>query len=145
MVYASEVTLRDLEAVQGLLATPILLQERIDVRYEARVTVVGRAIFTAFVRTPQDAPIDWRRGLGTYSEFSQGELPNVVAARLLAVMDRLGLVYGAVDLALSSSGDYVFFEINPSGAYGWIEDELDYNISSSLARILLRCPSTSHR
>ena len=47
------------------------------------------------------------------SAITPVDLPDAVTAALLALMRRLGLWYGAIDLRRAPDGDYVFLEINP--------------------------------
>jgi hypothetical protein len=49
--------------------------------------------------------------------------PNDVADKLRALMRRLGLVYGAIDLRLTEDGRYVFLEINPAGQFLYVEQQ----------------------
>jgi glutathione synthase/RimK-type ligase-like ATP-grasp enzyme len=46
------------------------------------------------------------------------------------------LQFGAIDMAITPEGDYVFFEINPSGQYLWIEDLTKAPISEAIAELL---------
>jgi glutathione synthase/RimK-type ligase-like ATP-grasp enzyme len=65
-------------------------------------------------------------------------LPSAIQAKLLALMDRLGLVFGCVDIILTPAGEYVFLEVNPSGQWGWIEDKTGMPITSALVDLLLK-------
>jgi D-alanine-D-alanine ligase-like ATP-grasp enzyme len=61
------------------------------------------------------------------------DLPNDVSDKLRALMRRLGLVYGAIDLRLSEDGRYVFLEINPAGQFLYVEEQTGQPITSALA------------
>ena len=50
----------------------------------------------------------------------------------MALVRRLGLRYGAIDLILTPEGDYVFLEINPNGQWQWIEEPTGLPITSAL-------------
>ena len=51
-------------------------------------------------------------------------------------MDALHLSFGAIDLIQTTSGDYLFLEVNPSGQWLWLDDMLDFGISDSIAEWL---------
>ena len=52
-------------------------------------------------------------------------------------MSELGLVFGAVDLICTPSGEYVFLEVNPGGEWGMLERDLGLPISEAIAEALL--------
>ena len=52
-------------------------------------------------------------------------------------MSELGLVFGAVDLIRTPSGEHVFLEVNPSGEWGMLERDLGLPISEAIAEALL--------
>ena len=114
---------------------PVIFQEFIPAVRDLRVTVVGREIFTAEIDSTQAAyPFDVRMDMTVPCE--PHTLPEDVCAGLLALMDRLGLEYGAIDMRLTPEGRYVFLEINPAGQYLYIEKLTDLPISHALARHL---------
>src|SRR3546814_18770386 len=49
--------------------------------------------------------------------YEKHDLPEPVSRKLLDLMDRLGLEYGAIDLRLTPGGDYGFYEVNPAGQF----------------------------
>ena len=53
-------------------------------------------------------------------------------------MRALGLEYGAIDMKLTSHGQYYFLEINPAGQVLFIEKLARLPISQALARHLLQ-------
>jgi glutathione synthase/RimK-type ligase-like ATP-grasp enzyme len=60
-----------------------------------------------------------------------------VATAIKALMSKLGLVYGAIDLIRTPNNDYVFLEVNPGGEWGMLERDLNYPISEAIADALL--------
>ncbi|HKR48207.1 MAG TPA: hypothetical protein VJT72_01285 [Pseudonocardiaceae bacterium] len=44
--------------------------------------------------------------------------------------------FGAFDFAVTTTGEWIMFECNPFGQYGWLEDALDLPITSALADLL---------
>jgi glutathione synthase/RimK-type ligase-like ATP-grasp enzyme len=106
----------ELDKLDQVRLAPVIFQEYIEAAADLRVTVVGRKIFAASICAREtDYPVDFRMALGQ-ARTEPAELPPPVAAKLLALMDRLGLVYGAIDLR-KTEGDYVFLEINTAGEF----------------------------
>lgn len=55
-------------------------------------------------------------------------LSDAVRRQCVALMGRLGLVFGCADLLVTPEGDYVFLEVNPQGQWVWLQEahpELD--------------------
>ena len=51
-------------------------------------------------------------------------LPEQVEASLLRLMDRFGINFASLDMILTPEGEFVFLELNPNGAWLWLEFEL---------------------
>lgn len=52
-------------------------------------------------------------------------------------MDRLGLIYGAIDIRRTAKGEHFFLEINPAGQYLWVEIDTKMKISDKIAKELI--------
>jgi glutathione synthase/RimK-type ligase-like ATP-grasp enzyme len=140
VVFTSLVSPADLDDLDGLSACPMTFQERVPKALELRVTIVGRRVLTASVDSQAlaGAQLDWRReGAALETRWRNDRLPPVVEERLLQLMDRLGLNYGAADFILTPDGRHVFLEVNPSGEYCWLERPADLPISCAIADVLL--------
>lgn len=118
---------------------PMVFQERLAKRRELRVTVAGRRVFTAELDSAAipGAEIDWHREpertLGAWRECA---LDADTETRLLALLDELGLQYGAFDLVHTHDERLVFLEVNPGGQYHWLEAHAGLPISVALAEVL---------
>ena len=73
-------------------------------------------------------------------KYEPHDRPPEVAAKLRELMQRLGLVYGAIDLRLTPEGQYVFLEINPAGQFLYVEVRDGQPIAAALAKALLERP-----
>lgn len=60
-------------------------------------------------------------------------LPQSVLDKLRQLMDRLHLAFGCIDLIKTPAGEYVFLEVNPSGQWLWLDDQLGLGISAAVA------------
>lgn len=139
VVFTNPVSDADLADLEGLELCPMTFQERIDKALELRVTVVGRQVFAASIDSQASprARHDWRRdGAAMVADWRRYELPAEVAARTLALMDRLDLTYGACDFIVTPDGRHVFLEVNPSGEFMWLVRHAGLPIAEAIADVL---------
>lgn len=125
--------LADLEAVR---LAPVIFQEYIPAEVDLRITAVDGRFFTAAIHSQStDYPVDFRMSLGQ-AEVEPDSLPPEVEERLLALLDRLGLVYGAIDMRRTPAGDHVFLEVNTAGEFLFVEELTGQPIARALAEAL---------
>jgi len=106
------------EIDEVLSACPMIYQERLDIVDELRVTVFGGTIFTG--RQPRS-----RESARGYSdirlESRDSMIPAVLAThtkdKLIQLVERLGLLFAAIDIAVCRNGDFVFLECNEAGQF----------------------------
>ncbi len=128
----------EMEMLDAVRVAPVIFQEYIEAEADLRVTIVGDRIFPAAIDArATDYPVDFRMSLGQASTTAT-DLPADVEARLRALMDRLGLVYGAIDLRRTPAGDHVFLEVNTAGEFLFIEQRTGQPITQALADWLVR-------
>jgi glutathione synthase/RimK-type ligase-like ATP-grasp enzyme len=125
---------------------PVVFQENMAKRLEMRVTVVGEQVFAAEIRSPEHfrTGTDWRhyQEFGCEGFYAVHSLPADVSQRCVRLCQELGLCYGAIDLILTPTGEYVFLEVNPGGQWGWIEEFTGLPISEAVARLLMDAAAT---
>lgn len=94
-------------------SAPATIQQALTKKLDIRVTVVGKHVFAAAI-TADGLPIvgDWRERKQS-ANFSRFPLPSETADKCRALVEALGLMFGAIDLALCE-GQYYFLEINPT-------------------------------
>jgi hypothetical protein len=134
-VYTSAVTDDDLAALGGLASCPMVFQERIAVGCELRIAYVGGRCFTGGLRPPAGAAPDWRRH-GDLA-WHPASLDDATTSAVRRLMERLGLVYGAIDLVRTPDDGIVFLEVNPAGEWGMLERALALPIGDALADALV--------
>jgi MvdC family ATP-grasp ribosomal peptide maturase len=138
-VHTSVVTKKDLDEGDLLRHSPMVFQELITKACELRIAVVGDKLFVGSIDT-RNSPrgqIDWRLASPDEARWELGQVPDQVATAIKALMSKLGLVYGAIDLIRTPDNDYVFLEVNPGGEWGMLERDLNYPISEAIADALL--------
>ncbi len=136
-LYTTVIEAADLQDDRGLTLCPPLFQERIPKAEELRVIAVDDHLFCGAVR-PQAGTgrvDDWRPQAGL--AWTPAQLPEAVATRLLALMRRLGLRYGAADFIHTPDDDWVFLEVNACGEWGMLQRDLGLPIADALAEALL--------
>lgn len=122
-VPTTRISLADLDDEIAIRACPMIYQVEVRKEVEYRLVVMGADMMVVEIdsqRLPA-AQLDWR-GSVRRLEIRQRPCPERLRVQAAAFMRRAGLVFGSFDLALSPTGDIVFFEINPQGQFLWIEE-----------------------
>jgi hypothetical protein len=135
-LYTSPVDAPLLARLDDLLRYPGIFQERLVPTTEARITVVGEQAFAARVGVGLEHTVDWRRALHTGVECTSAHVADTVLDAAISTVNALGLRFGAVDLIETASG-YQFLEVNPSGAFSWLEHDLGLPIAEAICDELL--------
>jgi len=127
-------TLANLDLIR---ITPGIFQERIEKAYELRVTVIGTRIFAVKIDSQALAETqrDWRHAQHDVA-YEPVILPDEIATKINAFMKSLELIYGAFDFIVAPDGRYVFLEVNPGGAYMWVEAATGLAITPAIADAL---------
>lgn len=131
----------DLDALDGLRHCPMVFQRYVPKAMELRVAWVDGQAFVGALDGAR-CGVDWR--YESTASWEPHALPEAVHRRLAALMARLGLRQGAIDLIVTPAGEYVFLEVNPSGEWGMLERELGLPIGEALADALLRLARERH-
>jgi glutathione synthase/RimK-type ligase-like ATP-grasp enzyme len=128
----------EMVAFERFGAEPYLLQELIPKSADVRVTVIGGRVFGTRIHSQDhaDARVDWRRVDPRQLHHEPVTLPPETATACVRLLEEFGLLFGAIDLAETNDG-YVFFEVNPSGQWAWIEKLTGQPLRSALADLLV--------
>ncbi|KVL88732.1 hypothetical protein WT02_14975 [Burkholderia stagnalis] len=126
----------ELELVDNVRYTPVIFQRYIEADVDLRITVIGNQIFTAAIHSQQTSyKFDFRMDIA-HARIEPVALPKNIEDRVLELMRRLGLVYGAIDMRRTPDGRYVFLEVNPAGQWLFTELPTGLLISQAIARTL---------
>lgn len=134
----------EVSVLDSVVYAPVIFQEFIPADLDLRITVIGEQIFPTAIDTRATAyQVDYRITMddGRVEPF---DLPDDVAGLLRSYLDRLGLVYGAIDMRLTPDGRFVFLEVNPSGQWRFMEERTGVPMTEAFARLLIahdRCES----
>jgi glutathione synthase/RimK-type ligase-like ATP-grasp enzyme len=112
---------------------PIFIQELITQKIDYRVTVIGNTLFPIKIKH-HGAGVegDWRK-IKFDLEYETFTLPEDVCDKLLKLMKMLRLEFAGIDLAISNDTIY-FIELNPTGEWGWLEQNTSTGISQEIIR-----------
>jgi glutathione synthase/RimK-type ligase-like ATP-grasp enzyme len=127
----------ELDMIENVRFAPVIFQEYIPIGVDLRITVVGDRLFAAAIHSlGTEYEVDFRMVM-TSARFEEVTLPPEVAEALHILMQRLGLVYGAIDMRLTPDGEYVFLEINPAGQWLFVEERTGQPITEALVDLML--------
>lgn len=132
----ARVTDDDLANMEGLPLAPMMFQELLAKELELRVTVIATEVFVAAV--PTGDAVDVRMDPSLIEGYRAYErLPEEVRARLLRLLDRLGLDFASVDLVKTRDDRWVLLEVNSTSYFDHIERAAGLPISGAVADLLL--------
>lgn len=103
----------------ALALCPGIYQPYIPKSREYRVTVIGGRMYTVAIRSSAgDARADWReQALSKQVGTEACELPQGIELAIAALMRKLDIVFGCVDLVVGTGGDTYFLEVNQCGEF----------------------------
>ena len=101
-----------------------------------RVHVVGDAVFATEISTEA---VDYRYASEeeTSMKMATIDLPPEVSARCLSLSQMLNLPLCGIDLKRTPDGDYYCFEVNPSPAYSFYQENTGQDIATAIVRYLM--------
>jgi hypothetical protein len=139
MRFTQAVSTRDVGYARRLRHSPMLFQANVPKRFELRITVVGASVLAAEIhsQSTRRTQVDWRHYDWGHTPYRPHNLPDAVETACLAMVERLGLRFGAIDMIVTPDDRYVFLEINPNGQWMWIEDETGLPISDAICDVLM--------
>jgi len=117
---------------------PTIFQEYIDKAYELRVTCAGDQIF--YCRIDSQATAESSEDFRFNARNLKHEIIECpeLEPMLKAYLKEFGLNFGCFDIAVTPSGEFVFFECNPNGQWLWIEELTGAPIGKAVADLLMK-------
>jgi hypothetical protein len=109
---------------------PTLFQKVVPgINYRAHV--IGKEVYT--VRIESDS-LDYRYGKTT---MMIEQLPADIAQKCINLTSALGLHFSGIDLMRTPDDEWYCFEVNPSPAYSYFQENSGLRISKALAKALI--------
>jgi glutathione synthase/RimK-type ligase-like ATP-grasp enzyme len=120
---------------EDMAAVPVTLQAALQDKLDLRATVVGDRLWCVAIRCGgEGVEGDWRLRKKDELAYEAYDLPPKIEALCHALMQRMDLVMGCIDLVIAD-GRAWFIEINPTGEWGWL-DTPDRPIARTIAEVL---------
>jgi glutathione synthase/RimK-type ligase-like ATP-grasp enzyme len=118
--------------------TMCMFQEYVEKAYEVRLTVIGNTYFPVIIdsQSMEATTVDWR-GENHLPYGSYKPLPDEIVQKTQRLLDKLEIVYAAVDFIVTPDGEFVFLEVNPGGQFMWMEFDLELDMSGVVADLLM--------
>jgi ATP-GRASP peptide maturase of grasp-with-spasm system len=139
-LYTSEATEEDIAALPATLF-PTLVQAMVEKAFEIRAFYLDGELYASaiFSQADEQTAVDFRR----YNRERPNRtvpftVPGEVATRLRALMERLELKTGSIDLIRTPGGRYLFLEVNPGGQFGMVSHPCNYGVEKKVAEYLIR-------
>lgn len=130
VVFTSEVGPEDVPgAVFG--KAPFLVQQRLMVDRHLRVVTVGDQVWACEL-DGTDRPLDWRADDDAHRSFTPVRSPSEAGPQALAIARALGCGFSSQDWAVAGGVAY-FLDLNPSGQWLFLPDEVAAAVTDALA------------
>lgn len=118
---------------------PVLLQNKVDKKYELRIFYLDGVCYTSAIFSQNDAQtkVDFRK----YNHDKPNRtvpynLPDDIADKIHRLMLRLGLKTGSIDMLVTMDKRYIFLEVNPVGQFGMVSAPCNYYLEQKVAERL---------
>ncbi|MFD4588271.1 ATP-grasp ribosomal peptide maturase [Streptomyces sp. NPDC058434] len=121
----------------SIRTTAHYFQEDIPKAYEVRLIAVGGRVFGGKLTTTSEAAgTDWRTDYD-HIEYDTVDVPDTIATAVRRFLASYGIAFGAFDFAVTPADKWVFFENNPAGTWGWVENRTGLPIAAAHAEYLM--------
>lgn len=138
LIYTNIVKAEDLKANDSEFEScPTLFQQFVSKECDVRITVIDDLIHAVELRASGDdgqQRCDIRRNNMIDVAYSEVELPSNVILLIRRLMNHYGLRFAAIDMAIDSDGNWIFFETNPNGQWAWMDISGGLNIAQSFVK-----------
>jgi glutathione synthase/RimK-type ligase-like ATP-grasp enzyme len=146
LIYTSRVLETHMGDLTDLKNCPTLFQQFVQKHSDVRITVVDNDIHAVELQAsdlPGEQRCDIRRNNMADVSYRSITLPSDIEGKIMRFMRHYGLRFGAIDMAISAQGDWVFFEVNPNGQWAWLDITAGTSIARSFASSFATNPSAN--
>jgi glutathione synthase/RimK-type ligase-like ATP-grasp enzyme len=144
-MYARDIETSRTDALQGLVAAPCVIQQKIQKVGEVRVTIFGDKVYA--VKLLPSSPALAQEDIHKGPLADVHKRPIVCAPsfeqRCHALVSMFKLRYAALDFLLASDGTEYFLEMNPDGDWCWLEPQTGLPLTSTMADYISRLVTAS--
>lgn len=117
---------------------PVILQERIDISEEIRITVVNQGVYPVRITASKykNNYSDLHKIEERFLNFEQIGLEKNLEKLCINLNREMGLLLSSIDLVVNKKGEIYFLEINPIGDWNWLEKHVDLGITDSVSELI---------
>lgn len=127
-IYGRKFKNEDYDLLNTLSASPVIFQELSKNLTEVRVTTFGDYCFGAIYNNKENE--DWHLDDMNKVELSEISVPKIIKDKCAAMLEALGLQYGAFDFFHDEDENkWTFIEVNTIGDWKWLENKTGQEIS----------------
>lgn len=142
-MYTFKTEIAEKEIVEKMpdLFFPSLFQANIRKKYEIRSFYIDSTFYSMAIFSQQDpsTQTDFRNYNKDFPNRTVAyKLPFDIETKLDAIMKKLNLNTGSIDMIKAINGDYIFLEINPVGQFGMTSFPCNYNLEKVIANYLIK-------
>ncbi|HLJ86813.1 MAG TPA: hypothetical protein VKZ53_08310 [Candidatus Angelobacter sp.] len=140
-IYTNVVTKDDLwSRREQIRLAPCIFQEYVPKKLELRITAIGCQLFTVAIDAQGSSrgKEDWRHFDHDNTNYQVFEMPETIKAAIHGLLDRLGLVFGGIDVVLTPDGRFVFLEVNQVCQWHWVEMLTGLPLLANFAEMLIQ-------
>lgn len=135
-IYTHALNKADLADLAGVSASAHFFQKRVPKEFEVRLTMVGGEPFAAAIHAGSDvAAVDWRTDLA-HVRLTTVDVPGDVLDGVSRFMDAFGITFGAFDFAVTPHHEWIMFECNGAGQFGFVETATGLPITAAVSALL---------
>lgn len=137
LIYTNQVLESHLVDLSSLKNCPTLFQQFIQKESDIRITVVDEEVHAVELKALDlsgKQRCDIRRNNMADVSYENITLPSSIKEKILRLMQHYKLRFGAIDMAITTDGQWIFFEINPNGQWAWLDQLADASIANSFVR-----------
>lgn len=117
---------------ESFAVCPAVYQEYIEGSEHIRLNCFGDQSFAGLIET---SDLDWRPNLKV--PIKSWPVPASLHQQVRAVLDRLGLAMGIVDIKRTPEGQFVWLEVNPQGQFLFLQPLTNMPLDQYFADYLL--------
>jgi hypothetical protein len=123
LMFTTSVGPDDLPDDDVLRLTPGIFQKCIAKDYELRLTYMGDHLVAAKLLSQKipNARLDWKLAFAELPVLPV-EIPAAIDRACRNLLQRLGIVFGCLDMIVTPDGEHVFLEVNEMGQFLWVEE-----------------------
>jgi len=148
MIHTRRLLQSDLSLLdESLVVAPCIFQKRMEKKCELRITVIGDQVFAAKLNLKSKQALEEDIHLCKSSDDIDIEplfdLTDDVKNGVLMLVGALGLEYGSLDFIVDKNDKLIFLEVNPTGAWAYIEDATGMPITEAVTNLIINKHSSN--